>query len=581
MLPVMTLAVGAGHRCLDMCASPGSKTTQILTELAKSNFQRFGRGLETISSEEILQCDSFFSGRIDYSKDEGFVIANDLDPDRTRMLVHQLERHEPLFPLTLFTSHDAQYFPSIWTPDGDEVRFDRILCDVPCSGDGTLRKNPRLWNQWNFHLTLGHHATQLGIALRAARLLKVGGRMVYSTCTMSPMENEAVVARLLQCTHGSLVLVDARETIAPFRTCHGLREWYVAHPRTHKLYTTYMEAISTDGESNKLLPQHFPPPLDSDVSSALPNCMRILSHLNNTGGFFIAVFEKVAELSVPSPVGAVGSDRDADNQRAYDSDIDDDREQVLRERTAINLKDAIANARNEIEKAKAVAKQKRAVIYLTQGSIQHVPLAESMPDVHEAIQRVYGLSSQLMELFYCRYDTVYREGENVGPYCKRVYLFSRGIANLVFWGTQKHTKRKLRVVTAGSRAFQRDCYIGGAEAYRFGQETLDLLLPYVRQRIVALDDVKDSERLLCHGKDAPLKDLVSPQRVQLEEMHQGGLVLLLRTSKGLRFALSGFRTKNAVLVYVSDDDLPAVQRLFGLEPKIPIEKTSEAVNLPQ
>ena len=77
-------------------------------------------------------------------------------------------------------------------------KFDRVLCDVPCSGDGTMRKAPDIWRRWTATNGNGLHVLQLRIALHAAHLLKVGGRLVFSTCTFNPIEDEAVVAEVGQ-----------------------------------------------------------------------------------------------------------------------------------------------------------------------------------------------------------------------------------------------------------------------------------------------------------------------------------------------------------------------------------------------
>lgn len=74
--------------------------------------------------------------------------------------------------------------------------FDRILCDVPCSGDGTIRKAPDIWRRWTPGNGNGLHPLQLRIALHACQMLKEGGRLVYSTCTFNPIEDEAVVAEV-------------------------------------------------------------------------------------------------------------------------------------------------------------------------------------------------------------------------------------------------------------------------------------------------------------------------------------------------------------------------------------------------
>lgn len=88
------------------------------------------------------------------------------------------------------------------------MKFDRILCDVPCSGDGTLRKNLGLWKNFNSHLGHGCHPLQLDILERAFKMLKKGGRLIYSTCSFNPIENEAVVAAALARHIKQMELVD-------------------------------------------------------------------------------------------------------------------------------------------------------------------------------------------------------------------------------------------------------------------------------------------------------------------------------------------------------------------------------------
>ena len=70
---------------------------------------------------------------------EGFVIANDLDNKRCYMLMHQLKRLES--PNFMIVNHDASCIPNMRGNDGKNIMYDRILADVPCSGDGTFRKN--------------------------------------------------------------------------------------------------------------------------------------------------------------------------------------------------------------------------------------------------------------------------------------------------------------------------------------------------------------------------------------------------------------------------------------------------------
>jgi len=203
MIPPVVLNIKEGMSVLDMCAAPGSKTCQILEIVGGLN------------NNEL--------------QPKGYVVANDADSKRAYMLVNQLRRMNN--PAVFVTSCDGQYFPildakSVKGTD-QEGSFDRVLCDVPCSGDGTVRKNPGIWRQWNHLGSLGLHPLQLSIALRGARLTHVGGYLVYSTCSMNPMENESVVAELLRITDGALVLEDPRPRMEGLIARPGWSSWRV------------------------------------------------------------------------------------------------------------------------------------------------------------------------------------------------------------------------------------------------------------------------------------------------------------------------------------------------------------------
>lgn len=108
------------------------------------------------------------------------------------MLTHQARRLN--LPALFVTCMDARKFPTLKVgKEMKNLRFDKVLCDVPCSGDGTLRKNVGLWKTYHNHLGHSLHPLQLEILLRGLKLTKQYGRLVYSTCSFNPIENEAVV----------------------------------------------------------------------------------------------------------------------------------------------------------------------------------------------------------------------------------------------------------------------------------------------------------------------------------------------------------------------------------------------------
>jgi multisite-specific tRNA:(cytosine-C5)-methyltransferase len=90
-----------------------------------------------------------------------------------------------------------------------------------------MRKNPAIWSKWSTDSSVTLHPLQLSIAARGFQLLKPGGLMVYSTCSMSPYEDEAVVAELLRRFKGSIELVDGRDFIPGFKARPGLSKWAV------------------------------------------------------------------------------------------------------------------------------------------------------------------------------------------------------------------------------------------------------------------------------------------------------------------------------------------------------------------
>ena len=141
------------------------------------------------------------------------------------MLTHQARRLNS--PALIVTNNDARRLPNLKADkNNNTLKFDRILCDVPCSGDGTLRKNPTLWKNFNSHLGHATHPLQLDILERGFSLLKKGGRLVYSTCTFNPIEDEAVVAAALSRHIKQIELVDVSKEVSPhLKYRPGLLNW--------------------------------------------------------------------------------------------------------------------------------------------------------------------------------------------------------------------------------------------------------------------------------------------------------------------------------------------------------------------
>jgi NOL1/NOP2/sun family putative RNA methylase len=164
MLPAELLSVQPGERVLDLCAAPGGKSVQLAARLGQL----------------------------------GLLVANDIHPQRARVLLKNLERYGVTNVVVVNESPErlADVFPGY---------FDRILVDAPCSGEGMFRKEPEMMKDWSREEVAKYVQWQEAILDQVPKLLRPGGTVVYSTCTFSIEENEGQVQRFVE-RHPEFVL---------------------------------------------------------------------------------------------------------------------------------------------------------------------------------------------------------------------------------------------------------------------------------------------------------------------------------------------------------------------------------------
>lgn len=156
MLPVLVLDPRPGERVMDMCAAPGSKTTQIAALMKNQG--------------EIVAIDSV---RPRFYRLKAVLALTGAEIVRAKCL-----------DAARFRSHEL---------------FDRILVDVPCSSESRFKaSDPKTFGYWSPRKIKEMAHKQKGILLNACRFLKPGGTLVYSTCTFAPEENEAVIDWVLR-----------------------------------------------------------------------------------------------------------------------------------------------------------------------------------------------------------------------------------------------------------------------------------------------------------------------------------------------------------------------------------------------
>lgn len=327
MIPPLLMDIKPGMTVLDMCAAPGSKSAQLIEMVHDGEENRMKRVSRQVKRDEGRAVTESDNASTEFSEEEvangdwsddgrttGLLIANDSDYKRAHLLIHQMKRLNS--PNLIVTNHDATLYPSIKLPADlssphrgtNVLKFDRILADVPCSGDGTARKNINVWKDWNPGNGIGLYPTQVRILLRALQMLKPGGRVVYSTCSMNPVENEAVVASAIKEFGGmsKVRLIDCSDYLPELQRRPGLLSWRVMD-KGGNIWESWREVeqqkqIDEVEGIEKLVRNMFPPPVGgSDKSIPLERCMRVYPLDQDTGGFFIAVIEKVVDAKVREP----------------------------------------------------------------------------------------------------------------------------------------------------------------------------------------------------------------------------------------------------------------------------------------
>ncbi len=182
MMPLIALNPKSGERVLDLCAAPGSKTTQAAAMM----------------------------------ENQGNIIANDLSIGRIRILASNLERCG--VTNTIITRHNGIELCEKLKKLG--IKFDKILVDAPCSGEGNLRTSPRTLLEWSEGLLKSLSRKQKKILNSVVDLLAEEGEIVYSTCTYAPEENEIVVQHLIDEHDFEIIPVNL-----PLETRNGIKEW--------------------------------------------------------------------------------------------------------------------------------------------------------------------------------------------------------------------------------------------------------------------------------------------------------------------------------------------------------------------
>ncbi len=239
MAPVPFLEVRPGEKVLDLCAAPGGKSTQIGVAL----------------------------------QGKGILVSNEIHPARAKILSENIERLG--IRNAIVTNETPERLQNVFIS-----YFDKILVDAPCSGEGMFRKNEDAKEEWSLENVELCGKRQDGILDCAAQMLRPGGRLVYSTCTFAPAENEGSIRRFLE-RHEDfrVVKVDVPEGFSA-----GKVQW--SNGTAESQICEGMPSAVALGQV----------PEAQDIEKQLTYTMRIWPHKVKGEGHFLAILQKTGTL---------------------------------------------------------------------------------------------------------------------------------------------------------------------------------------------------------------------------------------------------------------------------------------------
>ncbi len=262
MAPVHFLNPRPGEKILDLCASPGGKSTQIASKM----------------------------------KGQGLLVSNEIHPQRAKNLSENIERMGISNAIVLNETPQrlAERF---------ELFFDKILVDAPCSGEGMFRKNDEAQHEWSLENVELCASRQDDILDMASTMLKDGGSIVFSTCTFSKEENEGSIRRFLD-RHPEFCVQKVSAFEGMEQSEFGVRLW----PHKIKGEGHFFAVLKKAGElweedenSYKLQKgqgvKQYPEFMDFCVETGLEQCKK----LDFIGGTYIAFGEQLYLLPEGTP----------------------------------------------------------------------------------------------------------------------------------------------------------------------------------------------------------------------------------------------------------------------------------------
>ena len=507
MVPINLVEIEESDIVLDMCAAPGNKTIQIL---------------------EIME----EKARMKSTLPTGVIIANELDQKRAGNMAHFFKAH---FPINIVvTNSDAGKLPLI---EDENYKPNIVICDVPCSGDGTLRKNKLVRKKWKIDFGLENHSIQVKILDNAIKQCKNDGYIIYSTCAINPLENEAVVCYIMEKYKDEIEIINCgkklremgikfREGLIKWKVCVGLDEnnkyiWEekyqnVKDKKSGMIKESMFNDIYTYKNNHPGALFSFTDPLN------LRNCIRIYSHDNDSDCFFIAVIHKKKDFGINNITNKheYSVPLNEKKMKTIGEDLDDfidflglDKDEYNENTNKINdnnkdfFKTQIDNEIKDIDNSNNKKNIEEDLIFK-----KYVNLSE-YTDSYNDLMKIYKFKNNLViKHLFCKRES-----------SQKIFLFSKKLSEMI----TIFTKMNINIIRTGLVVFKKEREKAIKMKYRISHYGAILMADYFGAQIVDLDrpdlliSLFESDNL-----SIPLAKIPEEESKKINECENGSIILL-------------------------------------------------------
>jgi multisite-specific tRNA:(cytosine-C5)-methyltransferase len=469
----------------------------------------------------------------------------------------------------------------------------------------------------------GLHSLQIILAMRGLSLLKVGGKMIYSTCSMNPVEDEAVVAEILRRCGDSVELLDVSDKLPELIRRPGLKAWKVRDKGGW--FTSYKDV--PQNRRGGVLVSMFPsgkylkdstetteknengdvngcedglketdisvvdatPEEQAEEVSDLPleRCMRIIPHDQNTGAFFIAVLQKKSPLpefqekpntkrnSTAKSTDSTEKSPSKESVVTVDAGVPDESavEKVIEADSNIEKNDSL-EPEKKITEGESITEDKEANSS-NAGGKRKVPMQGKWKGfdpvvfvkdetVINGIKEFYGIKD---ESFPLHGHLVARNTDTSSV--KRIYYVSKSVKEVLQLNFA--VGQQLKIASVGLKMFERQSAKEGSSTlcpFRISSEGLPVILPYITKQVLytPMADFK----LLLQDKSIKFHDFVNPQLAQkATDLVMGSCVVILSDGEvpvkadASTIAISCWRGKASLAVMATVADCQELLERFA------------------